>query len=185
MGFMSLNESAAPAWSRQAKTFEIRFLISPITSFRCRGVAARLTSLQVTMPFELSRGFKALKVWMSLTRTRCLEKYSKMNCSDISKREMSSLEWVTFQRSIGINARGIDEVNTVFRMIIPDIHRGRASRSWHREIFATATRGRESLQPARKFSIGKLHFGYANVNQRTRLSMESTGKEVWEWQYPT
>lgn len=138
-----------------------------------RGLAGGLDSIN-NYGFELSRGFKALKVWMSL-KEHGLEKYRKMIAQNNRQAEYLA-ELVKSEPLLELTAP-VSMSITCFRRIEPGFSEEQL-KELNREILL---RLQESgiASPSSTILNGKYTFRIANVNQRTRFEdMDLLVKEV-------
>lgn len=138
-----------------------------------RGLAGGLDSIN-NYGFELSRGFKALKVWMSL-KTHGLEKYQKMISQNNRQAEYLA-ELVKSEPLLELTAP-VSMSITCFRMVKPGFSEAEL-KELNREILL---RLQESgiASPSSTIINGKYTLRIANVNQRTRFEdMDLLLKEV-------
>jgi aromatic-L-amino-acid decarboxylase len=138
-----------------------------------RGLAGGLDSLN-NYGFELSRGFKALKVWMSL-KEQGLDKYQKMIAQNNRQAEYLA-ELVTSAPQLELTAP-VSMSITCFRMIHPDYTEAEL-RELNREILLRLQE--EGIaSPSSTILNGKFTLRIANVNQRTRFEdMDILVREV-------
>jgi glutamate/tyrosine decarboxylase-like PLP-dependent enzyme len=138
-----------------------------------RGLAGGLDSLN-NYGFELSRGFKALKVWMSL-KEQGLEKYQKMIAQNNRQAEYLA-ELVTSAPQLELTAP-VSMSITCFRMIAADWTEEQL-RALNREILLRLQE--EGIAcPSSTVLNGKYTLRIANVNQRTRFEdMDILVREV-------
>jgi glutamate/tyrosine decarboxylase-like PLP-dependent enzyme len=128
-----------------------------------RGLAGGPDSLN-NYGFELSRGFKALKVWMSL-KEHGLEKYQKMIAQNNRQAEYLS-HLVLFSPQLELTAP-VSMSITCFRMIAADFTEEQL-RALNREILLRLQE--EGIaSPSSTILNGKFTLRVANVNQRTRF----------------
>jgi glutamate/tyrosine decarboxylase-like PLP-dependent enzyme len=138
-----------------------------------RGLAGGLDSIN-NYGFELSRGFKALKVWMSL-KTHGLEKYQKMISQNNRQAEYLA-KLVKSEPLLELTAP-VSMSITCFRMVKPGFSEAEL-KELNREILL---RLQESgiASPSSTILNGKYTLRIANVNQRTRFEdMDLLVKEV-------
>jgi len=128
-----------------------------------RGLAGGLDSIN-NYGFELSRGFKALKVWMSL-KEQGLEKYQRMIAQNNRQAEyLGSLVEAELQLEL---TAPVSMSITCFRMIQPD-YTEEALRELNREILLRLQE-EGVASPSSTILNGKFTLRIANVNQRTRF----------------
>jgi glutamate/tyrosine decarboxylase-like PLP-dependent enzyme len=128
-----------------------------------RGLAGGLDSIN-NYGFELSRGFKALKVWMSL-KEQGLEKYKRMIAQNNRQAEyLGSLVEAELQLEL---TAPVSMSITCFRMIQPD-YMEEALRELNREILLRLQE-EGVASPSSTILNGKFTLRIANVNQRTRF----------------
>jgi glutamate/tyrosine decarboxylase-like PLP-dependent enzyme len=138
-----------------------------------RGLAGGLDSIN-NYGFELSRGFKALKVWMSL-KEQGFEKYQQMIAQNNRQAEYLG-DLVEAESQLELTAP-VSMSITCFRMMQPD-YTEEALRSLNREILLRLQE--EGIaSPSSTILNGKFTLRIANVNQRTRFEdMELLVREV-------
>ncbi|MDG1277935.1 MAG: pyridoxal-dependent decarboxylase [Algoriphagus sp.] len=138
-----------------------------------RGLAGGLDSIN-NYGFELSRGFKALKVWMSL-KSHGLEKYQTMISQNNRQAEYLA-ELVKSEPLLELTAP-VSMSITCFRMLVPGFSEEELQ-ELNREILL---RLQESgiASPSSTILYRKYTLRIANVNQRTRFEdMDLLVKEV-------
>ncbi len=138
-----------------------------------RGLAGGLDSLN-NYGFELSRGFKALKVWMSL-KEQGMEKYKLMIAQNNRQAEYLG-KLVESKAQLELTAPVCMSI-TCFRMVVPNFTEDQ-HRELNREILLRLQE--EGIaSPSSTILNGKFTLRIANVNQRTRFEdMELLVEEV-------
>ena len=129
-----------------------------------RGLSGGLDSIN-NYGFELSRGFKALKIWMSL-KEHGRAKYAQMIAQNNRQAEYLA-ELVDSHPDLELMAP-VSMSITCFRMIKPDYSEAQL-RDLNREILLRLQE--EGIaSPSSTILNGKYTLRVANVNQRTRIS---------------
>ncbi len=138
-----------------------------------RGLAGGLDSIN-NYGFELSRGFKALKVWMSL-KEQGLEKYQQLIAQNNRQAEYLA-ELVQKDPQLELTAP-VSMSITCFRMIKPGFSEDQLF-ALNREILLRIQEA-GIASPSSTILNGKYTLRIANVNQRTRFEdMEILVREV-------
>lgn len=138
-----------------------------------RGLSGGLDSIN-NHGFELSRGFKALKIWMSL-KEHGWEKYAQMIAQNNRQAEYLA-ELVNCNSNLELMAP-VSMSITCFRMIKPDYSESQL-RELNREILLRLQE-QGIASPSSTILNGKYTLRVANVNQRTRVEdMDLLVKEV-------
>lgn len=159
---------------RDAKKHRDSFAITPNYLIQeNRGLSGGLDSIN-NYGFELSRGFKALKIWMSL-KEHGREKYAQMIAQNNRQAEYLA-DLVRQQPNLELTAP-VSMSITCFRMIKPDFGENQL-RDLNREILLRLQE--EGIaSPSSTILNGKYTLRIANVNQRTRMEdMDLLIKEV-------
>jgi aromatic-L-amino-acid decarboxylase len=138
-----------------------------------RGLSGGLESIS-NYGFELSRGFKALKVWMSL-KEHGREKYASMITQN-NKQAAHLAELVRKSPQLELTAP-VSMSITCFRMVVSGWEEA-ALRELNREILVSLQE--EGIaSPSSTILNGKYTLRVANVNQRTRMEdMDLLVREV-------
>ena len=159
---------------RDKKKHRDSFAVNPNYLLQeARGLAGGLDSIN-NYGFELSRGFKALKVWMSL-KSHGLEKYQTMISQNNRQAEYLA-ELVKSEPLLELTAP-VSMSITCFRMLVSGFSEEELQ-ELNREILL---RLQESgiASPSSTILYGKYTLRIANVNQRTRFEdMDLLVKEV-------
>lgn len=159
---------------RDAKKHRESFAITPTYLIQeNRGLSGGLDSIN-NYGFELSRGFKALKIWMSL-KEHGREKYAQMIAQNNRQAEYLG-ELVSHHTELELTAP-ISMSITCFRMIKPGFSEHQL-RDLNREILLRLQE--EGIaSPSSTILNGKYTLRIANVNQRTRMEdMDLLVREV-------
>ncbi|GMQ31404.1 pyridoxal phosphate-dependent decarboxylase family protein [Algoriphagus confluentis] len=149
---------------RDAKKHREAFAITPNYLLQeSRGLSGGLDSIN-NYGFELSRGFKALKIWMSL-KEHGREKYAQMIAQNNRQAEyLASL--VECHPNLELMAP-VSMSITCFRMVKPGLSENQL-RELNREILLRMQE--EGIaSPSSTILNGKYTLRVANVNQRTRM----------------
>ena len=159
---------------RDATKHRDAFAITPNYLLREeRGLAGGLDSIN-NYGFELSRGFKALKVWMSL-KEHGREKYAFMIAQN-NRHAAYLAELVTQHPNLELMAP-VSMSITCFRMVYPGLGE-EDLRELNREILL-CLQEEGIASPSSTILNGKFTLRVANVNQRTRKEdMELLVREV-------
>jgi len=159
---------------RDAKKHRDAFAITPNYLLREeRGLAGGLDSIN-NYGFELSRGFKALKVWMSL-KEHGRAKYAFMIAQN-NRHAAYLAELVTQHPNLELMAP-VSMSITCFRMVYPGLGE-EDLRELNREILL-CLQEEGIASPSSTILNGKFTLRVANVNQRTRKEdMELLVREV-------
>ncbi len=138
-----------------------------------RGLSGGLDSIN-NYGFELSRGFKALKIWMSI-KEHGREKYAQMIAQNNRQAEYLA-ELVKRNSNLELMAP-VSMSITCFRMVKPDYSESQL-RELNREILLRLQE--EGIaSPSSTILNGKYTLRIANVNQRTKMEdMDLLIKEV-------
>ncbi|WP_026952586.1 pyridoxal phosphate-dependent decarboxylase family protein [Algoriphagus mannitolivorans] len=159
---------------RDAKKHREAFAITPNYLLQeSRGLSGGLDSVN-NYGFELSRGFKALKIWMSLKEHGRM-KYAEMIAQNNRQAEyLGSL--VENSPELELTAP-VSMSITCFRMVKPDLSESQL-RDLNREILLRLQE--EGIaSPSSTILQGKYTLRVANVNQRTRMEdMDLLVREV-------
>ncbi|TDQ16941.1 glutamate/tyrosine decarboxylase-like PLP-dependent enzyme [Algoriphagus boseongensis] len=159
---------------RDAKKHREAFAITPNYLLQeSRGLSGGLESIN-NYGFELSRGFKALKIWMSL-KEHGREKYAQMIAQNSRQAEyLASL--VESHPNLELMAP-VSMSITCFRMVKPGLSENQL-RDLNREILLRLQE--EGIaSPSSTILNGKYTLRVANVNQRTRMGdMDLLVREV-------
>jgi aromatic-L-amino-acid decarboxylase len=149
---------------RDAKKHRESFAITPNYLIQeNRGLSGGLDSIN-NYGFELSRGFKALKIWMSL-KEHGREKYAQMISQNNRQAEYLG-ELVMQHPELELTAP-VSMSITCFRMIKPEFSENQL-RDLNREILLRLQE--EGIaSPSSTILKGKYTLRVANVNQRTRM----------------
>jgi glutamate/tyrosine decarboxylase-like PLP-dependent enzyme len=149
---------------RDAKKHRDSFAITPNYLVQeSRGLSGGLDSIN-NYGFELSRGFKALKIWMSL-KEHGREKYALMIAQNNRQAEYLA-DLVIRHPELELTAP-VSMSITCFRMIHPDYSESQLS-GLNREILLRLQE--EGIaSPSSTILNGKFTLRVANVNQRTRM----------------
>lgn len=149
---------------RNAKKHREAFAITPNYLLQeTRGLSAGLDSIN-HYGFELSRGFKALKVWMSL-KEHGREKYAKLIAQN-NDQALYLAELVNQHPELELTAPVAMSI-TCFRMTAPDQDETELQ-ALNREILLRLQE--EGIaSPSATILHGKYTLRIANVNQRTRM----------------
>ncbi|RIW18213.1 aminotransferase class V-fold PLP-dependent enzyme [Algoriphagus lacus] len=159
---------------RDAKKHRESFAVTPNYLLQeSRGLAGGLDSVN-NYGFELSRGFKALKIWMSL-KEHGREKYAQMIAQN--NRQAEYLAHLVNQHPELELTAPVSMSITCFRMIHPDFSESQL-RELNREILLRLQE--EGIaSPSSTILNGKFTLRVANVNQRTRMEdMDLLVREV-------
>lgn len=159
---------------RDAKKHRDSFAITPNYLLQeSRGLSGGLDSIN-NYGFELSRGFKTLKIWMSL-KEHGREKYAKMIAQNNRQAEYLA-ELVQCHPELELTAP-VSMSITCFRMVHPGLSENQL-RDLNREILLRLQE--EGIaSPSSTILNGKYTLRVANVNQRTRMEdMDLLDKEV-------
>lgn len=149
---------------RDAKKHRESFAITPNYLIQeNRGLSGGLDSIN-NYGFELSRGFKALKIWMSI-KEHGREKYAQMIAQNNRQAEYLA-DLVDQHPELELTAP-VSMSITCFRMIKPDFSENQL-RDFNREILLRLQE--EGIaSPSSTILNGKYTLRVANVNQRTRM----------------
>lgn len=159
---------------RDAKKHREAFAITPNYLIQeTRGLSGGLDSIN-HYGFELSRGFKALKIWMSL-KEHGREKYAQMIAQN--NRQAEYLAFLVSQNPELELTAPVSMSITCFRMIKPGFSENQL-RELNREILLRLQE--EGIaSPSSTILNGKYTLRIANVNQRTRMEdMDLLVREV-------
>lgn len=159
---------------RDAKKHRESFAVTPNYLLQeSRGLSGGLDSIN-NYGFELSRGFKALKIWMSL-KEHGREKYAQMIAQN--NRQAEYLAHLVNQHPELELTAPVSMSITCFRMIHPDFSESQL-RELNREILLRLQE--EGIaSPSSTILNGKFTLRVANVNQRTRMEdMDLLVREV-------
>lgn len=159
---------------RDAKKHRESFAITPNYLLQeSRGLSGGLDSIN-NYGFELSRGFKALKIWMSL-KEHGREKYAQMIAQNNRQAEYLG-ELVKQHPQLELTAP-VSMSITCFRMTHPGFSENQL-RDLNREILLRLQE-QGIASPSSTILNGKYTLRVANVNQRTRMEdMDLLVKEV-------
>jgi glutamate/tyrosine decarboxylase-like PLP-dependent enzyme len=159
---------------RDAKKHRDAFAITPNYLLREeRGLSGGLDSIN-NYGFELSRGFKALKVWMSL-KEHGREKYAAMIAQN--NRQAAYLGELVEQHPNLEMMAPVSMSITCFRMVYPGLGE-EGLRELNREILL-CLQEEGIASPSSTILNGKFTLRVANTNQRTRKEdMELLVREV-------
>jgi aromatic-L-amino-acid/L-tryptophan decarboxylase len=149
---------------RDSKKHRDAFAITPNYLLQeSRGLSGGLDSVN-NYGFELSRGFKALKIWMSL-KEHGREKYAQMIAQNCRQAEYLA-ELVKRQPELELTAP-VSMSITCFRMIKPGLNESEL-KELNREILLRLQE--EGIaSPSSTILNGKYTLRVANVNQRARM----------------
>lgn len=159
---------------RDAKKHRDAFAITPNYLLQeSRGLSGGLDSIN-NYGFELSRGFKALKIWMSL-KEHGRAKYAQMIAQN--NRQAEYLGKLVAQTPELELTAPVSMSITCFRMVKPGLSEGQL-RDLNREILLRLQE--EGIaSPSSTILNGKYTLRVANVNQRTRMEdMDLMVREV-------
>lgn len=149
---------------RDAKKHRDAFALTPNYLLQeSRGLSGGLDSIN-NYGFELSRGFKALKIWMSL-KEHGREKYAQMIAQN--NRQAEYLAHLVNQHPELELTAPVSMSITCFRMIQPDYSESQL-RELNREILLRLQE-KGIASPSSTILNGRYTLRVANVNQRTRM----------------